>query len=95
MAKADLATLVVLSELIDSDDEKPRQGKTREWIKRRRKKGYFTNIIKELKIEDGFGFREMFRMDIADFEIILSKISDLITPKEKIGGTNPIYADES
>ena len=60
--------------------KKPRRGKTQEWIKRRREKGYFTNIIKELKIEDRFGFREMFRMDIPDFEIILSKISDLITP---------------
>ena len=46
MEEDDLATLVVLSELIDSDDEKPRRGKTREWIKRRREKGYFTNIIK-------------------------------------------------
>ena len=80
MAEADLATLVVLSELIDSDDEKPRRRKTREWIKRRREKGYFINIIKELIIEDRFGFREMFRMDIADFEIILSKISYLINP---------------
>ena len=94
MAEADLATLVVLSELIESDDEKPRRGKTRDWIKRREEKGYFTNIIKELKIEDRIGFREMFRMDMADFEIILSKISDLITPRDKIGGTNPISADE-
>ena len=29
------ATLVVLCELIDSDDEKPTRGKTRKWIKRR------------------------------------------------------------
>ena len=94
MAEADLAMLVVLSELKDSDDEKPRRGKTRPWIKRRREKGYFNNIIKELRIEDRLGFRQMFRMGIADFEIIQSKISDLITPKERIGGTDPVYADE-
>ena len=94
MAEADLAMLVVFNELMDSDDEKPRRGKTRRWIKRRREKGYFYNIIKELRIEDRFGFRQMFRMDIADFDIILSKISDLITPKERIGGTDPVYADQ-
>ena len=79
MAEADLAMLVVLSELKDSDDEKPRRGKTRPWIKRRREKGYFNNIIKELRIEDRFGFRQMFRIDIADFEIILSKCGNVKT----------------
>ena len=41
----ELATLVLLNELMDSDDEKPTRGKTRDWVKRRRDKGYFTNII--------------------------------------------------
>ena len=65
---ADLATLVLLNELMDSDDEKLHQGKTRSWIKRRRDREYFNNIIRELRIEDRFGFREMFRMDVTDFE---------------------------
>ena len=89
---ADLVTLVVLNELMDSDDEKPQQGKTRNWIKRRHERGYFNNIIQELRIEDQFGFREMFRMDVTDFENILAKISDIISPKERLGGTN--QADE-
>ena len=42
---AELATLVLLNELMNSDDEKPTRGKTRDWVKRRRDKGYFTNII--------------------------------------------------
>ena len=42
---AELATLVLLKELMDSDDEKPTRGKTSDWVKRRRDKGYFTNII--------------------------------------------------
>ena len=36
----DLAAVIVLNELVDSDDEKPTQGKTRKWI-RRRKEGIF------------------------------------------------------
>ena len=44
----DLVTLVVLNELMDSDDEKPQQGKTRNWIKRRHERDYFNNIIQEL-----------------------------------------------
>ena len=81
-----LVTLVVLNELMDSDDEKPLRGKTRNRIKRRHDRGYFNNIIQELRIEDRFGFREKgfrekFRMDVTDFENILAKISDIISPK--------------
>ena len=36
----------------------------------------------------------MFRMDVTDFENILAKISDIILPKERLGGTNPVQADE-
>ena len=46
MAATDLAALVVLNELMDSDDGKPRRGKTRSWIKRMEENGYFNNIIK-------------------------------------------------
>ena len=89
-----IVTLVVLNELTDSDDEKPQRGKTINWIKRRHERGYSNNIIQELRIEDRFGFREMFRMDVTDFENILAKISDIISPKERLGGTNPVQADE-
>ena len=92
--KADLATLVLLNELMDSDDEKPHRGKTRSWIKRRRDRGYFNNIIRELRIEDRFGFREMFRMDVIDFEYVLGKISDIISPKERLGGTDSIQSND-
>ena len=63
-----LASVIVLSELIDFDNEKPRQRKTRIWVKRKEEKGYFTNIVEELKVEDHLGFKEMFQMDIVDFE---------------------------
>lgn len=57
---AELAAVIVLNELMDSDDEKPTRGVTREWVKKRNEKGYYNNIIKELRIEDRLGFREMF-----------------------------------
>ena len=91
---ADLLSLVVLNELMDSDDEKPQRGKTRNWIKRRPERGYFNNIIQEFRVEDRFGFREMFTMDVTDFENILAKTSDIISPNERLGGTNPVQADE-
>ena len=91
---ADLVTLVVLNKLMDSHDEKPQRRKTRNWIKRRLEKGYFNNIIQELRIEDRFGFREIFGMDVIDFENILAKISDIISPNKRLGGTNPVQVDE-
>ena len=83
-------------ELMDSDDEKPTRGKTREWVKRREQSGYFNNIVKELKVEDRLEFREMFRMDVGDFELILGKISHLISPRQmsNFGGHLPIMPDE-
>ena len=92
----DLAAVIVLNEWIrvDSGDEKPTRGKTRKWIRRRKERGYFTNIIQELIVEDRHGFREMFRIDVGDFEFILSKISDLISPRERLGGIRPIESDE-
>ena len=72
--KTSAALVLVLNELMDSDDEKLTRGKTREWVKRREQSEYF-------KVEDRLGFREMFRMDVGDFEFILDKISHLISPR--------------
>ena len=60
----DMLLPVILSELVDSDDEKPRRTKTREWIKRRHQLGSFQNIIKELIVEDRYAFKEMFQMSV-------------------------------
>ena len=94
--KTSAALVLVLNELMDSDDEKPTRGKTREWVKRREESGYFHNIVKELKVEDRLGFREMFRMDVGDFEFILGKISHLTSPRQmsNFGGHLPIMPDE-
>ena len=79
---------------MDSDDEKCHRGKTRKWLKRKSEREYFNNIIRQLKIEDQAGSREMFGMDLTDFEFILAQISDLISPEERISGTNPIEWNE-
>ena len=94
--KTSAALVLVLNELMDSDDEKPTRGKTREWVKRREQSRCFNNIVKELKVEDRLGFREMFRMDVGDFEFILGKISHLISPRQmsNFGGHLPIMPDE-
>ena len=57
MAASNSALVLVLAELMD---EKPRRGKTRDWIKRRKESGYFQNIFQELNLEDRIGFRDMF-----------------------------------
>ena len=36
----------------------------------------------------------MFRMNINDYEFLLSQISDHISPNERISGNKPIPADE-
>ena len=64
---SDMLLPIILSELVDSDDERPRRGKTREWIRRRNQLGLYETLIKELIIEDRLSFKEMFRMSVEDF----------------------------
>ena len=94
MAACKGAVVMVLTELVHSDDEKPRRGKTTECIKRRRESGYFQNIFQELKVEDRMDFKDKFRKSATDYEFLLSQISDLILPNDRISGNRPILADE-
>ena len=94
MAACKGAVVMVLTELVDSDDEKPRRGKTTECIKRRRESGYFQNIFQELNVEDRMDFNDKFRKSATDYEFLLSQISDLILPNDRISGNRPILADE-
>ena len=52
MAAKEVAMVVILSELADSDDEKPTRGPTRSWIKRRKENDFFETMIRELILED-------------------------------------------
>ena len=90
--------LVVL-ELIDSDEEKEKErdgsGKTRNLIKKREELGYYANIVRELRMEDTDGWKEMMRMDFEYFKEILILIEPDITPQEIVGGNKAILAAES
>ena len=59
--------LVMLPELMDSNDEKPSRGKIRSWIKRSSVSGYFNNTIPELMIAERMGFKEMFQISAESF----------------------------
>ena len=66
LSKKRAALVLALSLLLDEEEQRTwKQGKTRLWIKRRKFKDYFTNIIDELRIEDTPSYREMMRMDWA------------------------------
>ena len=84
----DMLLPVILSELVDSDDEEP--GKSREWIKWRHQLGSSQNIIVELIVEDRYAFKKIFPMSVEDFETVLKHIDDLISPKEILGGHRPV-----
>ena len=86
------AVVMVLTEFVDSDDEEPRSGKTREWIKRRRESSYFQNIFQGWKVEDRLGFKDMFRISATDYETLLNQISKLISQNERISGNKFIVS---
>ena len=88
------AVVMVLTELVKSDDKKLGRGKVREWIKRRRENVYFQNIFQELKVEDRMGFKDKFRMSVIHYEFVLSQISDRISLNERIRVNRRILEDE-
>ena len=56
-----------------------RKHKTREWMKKRIKKGLYANLILELSAEDPLGFREIMRMSRGQFHEILGKVEPAIS----------------
>ena len=94
MASKQALVLVVLSELIDPDDEKQTYEKIRTCIKRRSVTGYFTNMIRELKVGDKMGFKEIFRISVEVFKMVLKNIDDMIFPHAINGGYRPILSNE-
>ena len=68
---------MVMAELLDSEEEEETKGRrmTRSWLKKREELSYFTNIVRELQLEDTEGFKEMMRMDFKHFNEILNLIA--------------------
>ena len=69
----------VLVALILEEDEK-RKGKTQMDKKKRTQKGLYTNIVKELRLEDTGAYKEMMRMNYDTFLTLLSFIEPYISP---------------
>ena len=80
--------LVILNEF-DSDDEKNTRVKTREWVKMRRQNGFYNNIVQELKLEDRFGFKEMFH-----FRLLRKNVLSNISQRNLMKGTDQFWLND-
>ena len=85
--KTSAALVLLLNELMDSDDEKNTRGKNKGMGKAEVGSRIMDTfcITKGLRIKDRLRFSEMFRMGAEYVEFILSKISHLISPREISG----------
>ena len=72
MVKRQMAAAMICFVLLDDDDEVKTRVKTRSWIKRRKQRGAFSNIVHELRMEDTASFKEMLRMDYGHFLKLVS-----------------------
>ena len=43
---------MIILESLKEKETKNKRGKTRQWIQRREEKGFYTNIVEELRVED-------------------------------------------
>ena len=93
MADRRVAATIISFLLLDDDEVKTR-GKTRSWIKRRKQRGAFSNIIQELRMEDTASFKEMLRMDYDTFLNLLTVIEPYISLEESYHGVATVKANE-
>ena len=81
--KKSIAAIIHLELLEEDGKRESRRGKTRGWIKRRKEKGYFNNmIVDEMMMEDTPGYCEMIWMTRDDFLEILQLTESDITPRQ-------------
>ena len=73
--------------ILESLEEKERIKEVkRDWIQRREEKGFYTNIVEELRVEDTRTYEEMLRMNYDTFKLILKEIEQDITPITLMSG---------
>ena len=77
---------VNILESLEEKETKNKRGKTRQWIQRREEKGFYTNIVEELRVEDTKTYEEMLRMNYDTFKFILKKTEQDITPTTLMSG---------
>ena len=77
---------VIILESLEEKETKDKRGKTRQWIQRRKEKGFYTNIIEELRVEDTKTYEEMLRMNYDTLKFIPKEIEQDITPIALMSG---------
>ena len=77
---------VIILESLEEKEIRNKRGKMRQWIQRREEKGFCTNIVEELRVEDTKTYEEMLRMNYDTFKFILKEIEQGITPVALMSG---------
>ena len=77
---------VIILESLEEKETKNKRGKTRQWIQRREEKGFYTNNVEELWVEDIKTYEKMLRMNYDTFKFILKEIKQGITPIALMSG---------
>ena len=87
---------VIILESLEEKETKNKRGKTRQWIQRREEKGFYTNIVEELRVEDTKTYEEMLRMNYDTLKFIPKEIEQDITPIALMsGGLKTISPDKA
>ncbi|KAG8177484.1 hypothetical protein JTE90_008668 [Oedothorax gibbosus] len=66
----------------NSKIQKKRTIWSREWLSRRKEHGCYENLMMELALEDAEGYRRWLRMDTEAFELLLIKVTPLISKQD-------------
>ena len=78
------SVLLMLTSNEEEESVRVKRGKTRKWIKRREEKGYFNNIVEELRVEDTASYQEMTRKDYETFQDILTVTGRIFEPTGRL-----------
>ena len=77
--KGKVALCVLIDLIMDDDDEDDhlqpvKRGPDRAWMKKRKQKGAYENIVMELAVEDTAAFKEFMRMNYEQFKELVCYI---------------------
>ncbi|GBN62787.1 hypothetical protein AVEN_116646-1 [Araneus ventricosus] len=89
---------ILLGTVLKEKQKTKRKVFARKWLLRRKQKGCYENLIKELALEDAEGYRRWLPMDTATFQLLLKMVTlyisgkdtnmrEAITPGEKLAVT--------
>ena len=96
--KRKVALCVLIDLIMDDDDEDDhgqpvKRGPDRAWMKKRKQKGAYENIVMELAVEDTAAFKEFMRMNYEQFKELVCYIEQKIA-KQPTQMRKPVSAAE-